>query len=71
VRQECRNADSNRCNQRAGFKRIALITDGRFSGGTSGLCISHIEPEAYLSGNIGAIKDRGIIEISIRAGALM
>ncbi|MCK5040364.1 MAG: dihydroxy-acid dehydratase [Candidatus Aenigmarchaeota archaeon] len=49
----------------AGFKKVALITDGRFSGGTSGPCIGHIEPEAYLGGNIGAIKDGDIIEIDI------
>jgi dihydroxy-acid dehydratase len=49
----------------AGFKKVALITDGRFSGGTSGPCIGHIEPEAYLGGNIGVIKDGDIIEINI------
>lgn len=49
----------------AGFKKVALITDGRFSGGTSGPCIGHIEPEAYVGGNIGVIKDGDIIEISI------
>jgi dihydroxy-acid dehydratase len=49
----------------AGFKKVALITDGRFSGGTSGPCIGHIEPEAYLGGAIGAIRDGDIIEIDI------
>ena len=45
--------------------RIGLITDGRFSGGTSGPCIGHIEPEAYNGGAIGAIKDGDIVEIDI------
>lgn len=49
----------------AGFKKVALITDGRFSGGTSGPCIGHIEPEAYIGGNIAIIQDNDIIEISI------
>lgn len=49
----------------AGFKKVALITDGRFSGGTSGPCIGHIELEAYIGGNVGIIKDGDIIEISI------
>lgn len=54
----------------AGYKRVALITDGRFSGGTSGPCIAHIEPEAYNGGPIGAIKDGDIIEIDIPARRL-
>ena len=49
----------------AGYKKVALITDGRFSGGTSGPCIGHIEMEAYNGGAIGAIKDGDIIEIDI------
>ena len=44
-------------------KECALITDGRFSGGTSGLSIGHISPEAAAGGNIGKIKDGDIIEI--------
>ena len=43
----------------------ALITDGRFSGGTSGLCIGHVSPEAAAGGNIGKIIDGDIIEIDI------
>lgn len=43
----------------------ALITDGRFSGGTSGLSIGHISPEAAAGGNIGLIQDGDIIEIDI------
>ena len=43
----------------------ALITDGRFSGGTSGLSIGHISPEAAAGGNIGKVLDGDIIEINI------
>lgn len=46
-------------------KECALITDGRFSGGTSGLSIGHISPEAAAGGNIGKIQDGDIIEINI------
>ena len=46
-------------------KECALITDGRFSGGTSGLSIGHISPEAAEGGNIGLIKEGDIIEIDI------
>jgi len=46
-------------------KECALITDGRFSGGTSGLSIGHVSPEAAAGGNIGLIKDGDIIEINI------
>lgn len=46
-------------------KECALITDGRFSGGTSGLSIGHISPEAAAGGNIGKIMDGDIIDIEI------
>lgn len=46
-------------------KQCALITDGRFSGGTSGLSIGHISPEAANGGNIGKIVDGDIIDIDI------
>lgn len=46
-------------------KECALITDGRFSGGTSGLSIGHISPEAASGGNIGKIVDGDMIEIDI------
>lgn len=46
-------------------KECALITDGRFSGGTSGLSIGHISPEAAAGGNIGLVRDGDIIEIDI------
>ncbi len=46
-------------------KSCALITDGRFSGGTSGLSIGHISPEAASGGNIGLVRDGDIIEINI------
>ncbi|MFV0392461.1 MAG: dihydroxy-acid dehydratase, partial [Paludibacteraceae bacterium] len=46
-------------------KECALITDGRFSGGTSGLSIGHISPEAAAGGNIGLLQDGDLIEIDI------
>lgn len=49
----------------AGYKRVALITDGRFSGATSGPCIGHIEMEAYNGGPLGAVRDGDIIDIDI------
>ncbi|MDL2211105.1 dihydroxy-acid dehydratase [Bacteroides sp. OttesenSCG-928-M17] len=48
-------------------KECALITDGRFSGGTSGLSIGHVSPEAAAGGNIGKLQDGDIIEIDIPA----
>ena len=42
-----------------------MITDGRFSGGTSGLSIGHISPEAASGGNIGLVRDGDIIDIDI------
>ncbi|MHC4560019.1 MAG: dihydroxy-acid dehydratase domain-containing protein, partial [Planctomycetota bacterium] len=46
-------------------KSVALITDGRFSGGSAGLCVGHISPEAAADGPIGLLKDGDIIEIDI------
>jgi dihydroxy-acid dehydratase len=49
----------------AGYTRVALITDGRFSGATSGPCVGHMEMEAFNGGPIGAIADGDVIEIDI------
>jgi len=49
---------------------VALITDGRFSGGTRGACIGHISPEAAVGGPIGLLKDGDIIEIDIPKNAI-
>jgi dihydroxy-acid dehydratase len=43
----------------------ALVTDGRFSGGTSGLSIGHVSPEAAAGGAIGLVRDGDVIEIDI------
>ena len=51
-------------------KVCALITDGRFSGGTSGLSIGHISPEAAAGGNIGKLRDGDIIDIDIPARSI-
>lgn len=48
-----------------GIKSVALITDGRFSGGTRGPCIGHISPEAMENGPIAAVKNGDIIKIDI------
>jgi len=48
-------------------KQCALITDGRFSGGTSGLSIGHISPEAASGGEVGLLRDGDIIDIDIPA----
>ena len=49
---------------------VALITDGRFSGGTAGACIGHISPEAAVAGPIGLLEPGDIIQIDIPAGKL-
>ncbi|MBQ8070829.1 MAG: dihydroxy-acid dehydratase [Bacteroidales bacterium] len=51
-------------------KECALITDGRFSGGTSGLSIGHISPEAAAGGNIGLLRDGDMISIDIPARSI-
>ncbi|MCR3755592.1 MAG: dihydroxy-acid dehydratase [Sodalis sp. Psp] len=52
-------------------KSCALITDGRFSGGTSGLSIGHISPEAASGGLIGLVRDCDIIDINIADRSIM
>lgn len=47
-------------------EKIALLTDGRFSGGTRGPCIGHVSPEAASGGPIGLVKNGDIIEINIK-----
>jgi dihydroxy-acid dehydratase len=51
-------------------EKVALITDGRFSGGTRGFCIGHVGPEAAVGGPIGLLKDGDIVEIDAVAGTL-
>ena len=51
-------------------KQCALITDGRFSGGTSGLSIGHVSPEAAEGGAIGLVEEGDIIEIDIPARSI-
>ena len=46
-------------------KKCALITDGRFSGGTSGLSIGHISPEAAAGGEIAVLRTGDLIEIDV------
>jgi len=49
---------------------VALITDGRFSGGTRGAAIGHVSPEAYEGGTIALVEEGDIIEIDINVGKL-
>ena len=51
-----------------GLEGVALITDGRFSGGTRGFCVGHIGPEAAVGGPIGLLKNGDIIKIDAYAG---
>jgi dihydroxy-acid dehydratase len=51
-------------------EKVALITDGRFSGGTRGFCIGHVGPEAALGGPIGLIQDGDVIDIDAVLGLL-
>jgi dihydroxy-acid dehydratase len=51
-------------------EKVALITDGRFSGATRGFCVGHVGPEAAIGGPIGLIKDGDIIEIDAVNGTL-
>jgi dihydroxy-acid dehydratase len=50
--------------------KVALITDGRFSGGTRGFCIGHVGPEAAVGGPIGLLKNGDMIVIDARKGVL-
>jgi dihydroxy-acid dehydratase len=50
--------------------QVAVVTDGRFGGGTKGLCIGHVAPEAALGGPLALARDGDIIEIDAEAGHL-
>jgi dihydroxy-acid dehydratase len=54
----------------AGYEKVALLTDGRFSGATTGPCIGHVEMEAYNGGAVGVIQDGDRIEIDIPGRSL-
>lgn len=51
-------------------KHVALITDGRFSGGTRGISIGHVSPEAASGGPIGLIREGDVIAIDIAKGTI-
>ena len=51
-------------------EKVALITDGRFSGGTRGVCVGHISPEAAAGGPIAALRDGDWIEIDLEERSL-
>ena len=50
--------------------KVALLTDGRFSGGTRGNCIGHVSPEAYQGGPIALLKDGDVIEYNVDSRTL-
>jgi dihydroxy-acid dehydratase len=50
--------------------KVALITDGRFSGATRGFCVGHVGPEAAVGGPIALLRDGDIIEIDAEKGTL-
>lgn len=50
--------------------KVALITDGRFSGGTRGFCVGHVGPEAAVGGTIGLLKDGDMIHIDAEKGTM-
>ncbi len=51
-------------------KDVLLLTDGRFSGGTTGLCVGHVAPEAVDAGPIAAVRDGDIIRLNVAEGTL-
>jgi dihydroxy-acid dehydratase len=51
-------------------EKVALITDGRFSGGTRGFCVGHVSPEAAVGGPIGLLRDGDMIAIDVAAGTI-
>lgn len=53
-----------------GYRKVALVTDGRFSGGTKGPCIGHVAPEAAAGGPIGLVAEGDAISIDLHAGRL-
>jgi dihydroxy-acid dehydratase len=50
--------------------KVALITDGRFSGATRGFCIGHVGPEAAVGGPIGLLRDGDVITIDAEKGTI-
>jgi len=48
-----------------GYRRVALVTDGRFSGGTRGPCIGHVAPEAAIGGPIALVRDGDRIDVDL------
>ena len=50
--------------------QVAVITDGRFEGGTKGLCVGHVAPEAVLGGPIALVRDGDAIEVDVEGGQL-
>jgi dihydroxy-acid dehydratase len=50
--------------------KVAVVTDGRFGGGTKGLCVGHVAPEAVLGGPLALVRDGDLIVIDVEGGRL-
>jgi dihydroxy-acid dehydratase len=67
----CRRCSTHELLKGRGLGReCALVTDGRFSGGTSGLAVGHVSPEAAAGGTIGLVENGDLIEIDVPARAM-
>jgi dihydroxy-acid dehydratase len=51
-------------------EKVALITDGRFSGATRGFCVGHVGPEAYVGGPIALLKNGDVIDLDANKGTI-
>ena len=67
--RHARDAGDHRCASGQGMGgKVALITDGRFSGATRGFCVGHVGPEAAVGGPIALLRNGDIIQIDARKG---
>lgn len=51
-------------------EKVAMVTDGRFSGATRGFMIGHVAPEAFVGGNIALVRDGDMISLSVKDGKI-
>ena len=60
----------DKCVNKIGPEKVALITDGRFSGATRGFCIGHVGPEASVGGPIALLRNGDIIDLDAKKGTI-
>ena len=60
----------DKCTAKIGIEKVALITDGRFSGATRGFCIGHVGPEASVGGPIALLRNGDIIDLDAKKGTI-